>query len=440
MLSTSSPTTTALLPLLLLLTGVCKFSHAFLPCPLVVSSSSLRGQYHANVLQQQHGPQQHQRQQQHQQFVTTTTTTTSTRLYDASFGPWRDSLDDNNHPDDFDVEAARERLESLVLDTGGAGAGGAGAGGKSSSGEKTTTSGDSTSAAASRFSQSSSSPSSSQSPLFSFASLDQHNENIKNINNDNDNIFPFTLPRRRTVLTSIERERREAEIQLLSRLAQGDDVLVEIWALWFQERGPQAAARLVQAEELMTMTTSSSTSTSTPSSPSSSTNNSNPEQQVRFRIAEMVLLNLIREYGVDWSEPMNRLATLYYKTGRLHQAARLCLLVLENKPWHFGTLSGIVMVYASLQDSNAARHWAAHRLPTFASIGPNRRRQFWVETAVAQAQESLEAAERRALNALGEPDTHHNHAFVTKPGQQRHIKNNNNNNQEVDDDDDDAWQ
>jgi hypothetical protein len=122
---------------------------------------------------------------------------------------------------------------------------------------------------------------------------------------------------------------------------------------------------------------------------------------------------------------------LYYMTGRFAQAVRACQLVLENKPWHFGTLSGIVMVYASLQDSHHARHFAAHRLPTFASIGPNRRRQLWVETAVAQAQQSLLDAERRAQAALGEADAH-----APRPGQRNIHKK-----MTMDQDEgDDAWQ
>jgi hypothetical protein len=80
---------------------------------------------------------------------------------------------------------------------------------------------------------------------------------------------------RRPPLTSIERERRTAEIQLLGHLTDGDEEVVsEIYNLWFSERGAGAAAVLKKADELMEQ---------------------GPERQ---REAELLLRSLIAEHGV----------------------------------------------------------------------------------------------------------------------------------------------
>ena len=181
-------------------------------------------------------------------------------------------------------------------------------------------------------------------------------------------------------LTSIERERRVAEMHLLSQLDDGDQGLSDLWTHWFQERGANAAARLLQAEEL------------TARGPRS------------WGEAEIVLRSLIRDYGVYWVEPVNRLATLYFMQGKLRESEALSKIVLKIKPWHFGALSGIVMVYAGLQDAESARMWAARRMPTFAPKGANRRRSAWVERAVRDASKSLDDAEKRLMLSFGKPD------------------------------------
>lgn len=181
-------------------------------------------------------------------------------------------------------------------------------------------------------------------------------------------------------LTTIERERREVELQLLAKLEEGDDAVDDLWTLWFGERGSVAASKLVQADEL---------------------SKRGPEY---WKQAEVILKALIAEHGVYWAEPVNRLATLYYQLGRLDEAETLCHVVLAVKPWHFGTLSNIVMIYAAKQESDNARLWAASRLPTFAPTGANRRRVAWTDKAVQSAKQSLENAEKRVQDLFGEAD------------------------------------
>ena len=150
--------------------------------------------------------------------------------------------------------------------------------------------------------------------------------------------------------------------------------------MWFAERGPQAASLLHEADALM---------------------NEGPEG---FGTAEKILRALIEDYGVYFSEPLNRLATLYHLQGRMDEALTLNKMVLAVKPWHFGALSHIVMVYAALGDNQSARQWAAFRLPTFDPEKPNKRRIRWVERAVAEAKMLLDAREDTITRAFGSSD------------------------------------
>eukprot|EP00559_Dactyliosolen_fragilissimus_P007725 CAMPEP_0184860840 /NCGR_PEP_ID=MMETSP0580-20130426/5648_1 /TAXON_ID=1118495 /ORGANISM="Dactyliosolen fragilissimus" /LENGTH=526 /DNA_ID=CAMNT_0027358095 /DNA_START=300 /DNA_END=1877 /DNA_ORIENTATION=+ len=171
--------------------------------------------------------------------------------------------------------------------------------------------------------------------------------------------------------TTIMRERREAEIHLLSSLENNDIAINDLWSLWFAERGPKAATLLLRAEELAS------------------------RGPPHWDQAEQLLWDLIEEHGHHWSEPINRLATLMYMKGNLEQSRQLCELVLQNKPWHFGALSGIVLVCAGTNDVAGARMWADRRLPPLVpEIATGSRRKLWVQRAVHDAQERLQIAER----------------------------------------------
>ena len=189
----------------------------------------------------------------------------------------------------------------------------------------------------------------------------------------------ISLPTR-PPLTTIERERRSAEIELLAQLNDGDEAQKDIWNLWFSERGPHAAKLLQQADDLIN------------------------QGAQGWNEAEEILRLLIEENGVYFPEPLNRLATLYYLQGRLEEALTLNQMVLAVKPWHFGALSHIVMVYAALHNSVAARQWASFRLPPFSPDGSGRRRARWVERAVLDATILLHEGEKSLVKAFGESD------------------------------------
>jgi tetratricopeptide (TPR) repeat protein len=182
-------------------------------------------------------------------------------------------------------------------------------------------------------------------------------------------------------LTTIERARRHAEMELLKKLnSHGDEYLSEIWSLWFSERGPKAEKLLYKADTFI------------------------KEGPSGWGEAEDILQQLVDEYGVFFVEPINRLATLYYLQDKLEEAENLCKTALAVKPWHFGALSTIVMVYADFGDSENAQKWAAQRLPNLGSNVPSKRRHRWVERAVQASQKALADAEIRIVESFGESD------------------------------------
>lgn len=183
-------------------------------------------------------------------------------------------------------------------------------------------------------------------------------------------------------LTTIERERRDMEIRLLTDLAKGDEALTDLWNHWFQERGPKAAARLWKTEEMIA------------------------EGPHRYNDAERILRRLLDDFGVHWVEPISRLATLHLMQGRLKEAEELYMIVLAVKPWHIGGLSGIVMALAGQKKNQDATTWAARRLPAFTPGGHNHRRIIWSQKAAKAAQDALFDAEERLKDLYGAPDAH----------------------------------
>lgn len=180
------------------------------------------------------------------------------------------------------------------------------------------------------------------------------------------------------LLSTIGRQRREVEIALLEALEFGDEPTDDLWQLWYSERGPQAHADLQELEAGLF----------------------DPKN---WSDAEARLQEMIAQHGMHFCEPLNRLATLYYMQGRYQESKKLCQLVLEQKPWHFGALSGIVMVCANLQDIQGARQWAARRLPPMVPDGTtdNERRKEWADRAVDDARQRLVEEEERIRVAFG---------------------------------------
>lgn len=327
-------------------------------------------------------------------FTTTTTMHNNrlTRLY-ATFEsnnefPNSEDDDDNNNEEeeeeddneymDYDsdiVETARKRLEDMVsipqdnMDS------------SSSSTSSTTSSSTSSSSSSSPPSSSPSMPRfGPRKPILFNNKEKEQNEKIQQTSSSSSSSQILTHKLQNLInkitpppLTTILRERKLTELTLLQSLDKSDDAVNELWALWFAERGPQAATLLLRAEELVSMGES------------------------KWSDAEELLWSLVEEHGVHWAEPVNRLATLYYLQGRMEESKELCEVVLQSKPWHFGALSGIVLVCAGMNDVSGARLWADRRLPPLLPQHTSGdRRAVWVRRACVDATNCLERAEKRS--------------------------------------------
>jgi len=193
-------------------------------------------------------------------------------------------------------------------------------------------------------------------------------------------------------LSTIERDVRTAEIEMLERLKEDDTPVPQLWDLWYSQRGGEALGRLRQADQLMADPTS-------------------------WQDCEDSLKLLVMEYSIYFVEPLNRLATLYYLQGRMEASYHLCrLIVMHLKPWHFGALAGIVQVCLALGNRDEARYWATKRLPTAAANtgappfdgGPaNPRRLAWVKDMVDTAKQMMKEAEKTTQLQFGTPDDYY---------------------------------
>merc|ERR1711862_437661 len=97
------------------------------------------------------------------------------------------------------------------------------------------------------------------------------------------------------------------------------------------------------------------------------------------------------------------MGTLLYQQGRLHESKVVCENVLSVKPWHFGALSGIVLVCAGLNDKVNADIWASRRLPP---LNVPERRSDWVDMNVKEINGMLSEKEGSDQTIAGlNPDT-----------------------------------
>ena len=184
--------------------------------------------------------------------------------------------------------------------------------------------------------------------LLGVSSQDNNNNNDDGATSQSSSSDLLSLPlsewkrdiKKTPLLTSIGRERLETEIALLEQLGESDEPIPQLWDLWYSSRGPKAAQELMATERLVAQ-----------------------GQPGAWKEAEELLRALIAREGIHWVEPVNRLATLMFLQSRYEDSLELCLLVLQLKPWHFGALSGIVMVYQGLQDNENMMTYALQRMP-----------------------------------------------------------------------------
>jgi tetratricopeptide (TPR) repeat protein len=77
----------------------------------------------------------------------------------------------------------------------------------------------------------------------------------------------------------------------------------------------------------------------------------------------------IIESKPDFAEGWNKRATLYYLTGELRRSLADCNEVMKRNRYHFGALSGYMLIYVRLEDYERALEYARRAL----DVNPNLR-------------------------------------------------------------------
>lgn len=145
-------------------------------------------------------------------------------------------------------------------------------------------------------------------------------------------------------LTAMGRERLQTEIALLESLANSNQGVPALWDLWYNWGGPDSQ-QLYDAEGLILA------------------------GDVERHQAEAILCQLIDEqqqqgrYHIQWVEPLNRLAYIYYLEEKYYESRVLYEVVLSIKPWHFGARSTIVLALKAMQEPTLMWDHARKAMP-----------------------------------------------------------------------------
>jgi hypothetical protein len=143
-------------------------------------------------------------------------------------------------------------------------------------------------------------------------------------------------------LTTIEQIRLQKEIEYIRMVQYNDEMITQLSDFWMNERGTKAASKLHDVDVLI-----------------------NTGGVYSWTMAEKILVTIINQYGFFWVEPIHKLATLYYVQGHLTAAKVLFQIVLYIKPWHIGSISTLVKTYSDLDDHDSATILASRRLPMY---------------------------------------------------------------------------
>ena len=108
-------------------------------------------------------------------------------------------------------------------------------------------------------------------------------------------------------LTAGMKRIKEAELVLLEHLETSDDSIDPIVDLWTCER--EDGAPILRAME----------------------DHCSPG----LRAEEKELRHMIEYYGMEWAEPMARLALILFTRGEYEESSDWCERCLQVKPWHF---------------------------------------------------------------------------------------------------------
>ena len=132
---------------------------------------------------------------------------------------------------------------------------------------------------------------------------------------------PWRKQQPQPLCTPAEEEALVEQLRAATEVAVLDSIIEQLWECWLSEEGVVARQFLDSGTELM--------------------------QSGKLSAAARVFQTAVKQYP-QWMEATNKLATVYFLQEKLHESAKLCRVVLEKKPYHFGAASGLVQVLLRL--------------------------------------------------------------------------------------------
>lgn len=184
--------------------------------------------------------------------------------------------------------------------------------------------------------------------------------------------------------TASSRRRRLVEIDLLSSLNDSDSAVDKLMMMWMVERGDVTSAqRLRDMEQLCSN---------------------------GLVVEEAALRDMISDYGMDWPEPMSRLAAVLYYKGNSEESMIWANRVLQVKPWHFEAVQLQLLNCLRLRQDeedlqlggDGVEIWkfARQALPPLNPATNHAARRKWTDRALTEARRSFNQAEAQLHQML----------------------------------------
>jgi hypothetical protein len=172
--------------------------------------------------------------------------------------------------------------------------------------------------------------------------------------------------------TASSRRRRLVEMELLESLQDSNEAIDYLMTLWMVERGAGPKERLQAMEHICSD---------------------------GLVLEEATLRDMIHEYGMDWPEPMSRLAAILYFKGNSDESMVWANRVLTVKPWHLEAVQLQILNCLRLKNDASAEVWkfARQALPPLNSNTNNAARRRWSDRALLEARRSFDQAEAQLL-------------------------------------------
>ena len=219
--------------------------------------------------------------------------------------------------------------------------------------------------------------------------VDTIKNKLKEFNDDPMNFYPR--------LTTMGRQRLEAEIKVLESLKYSNNGIVELTNIWNSGGygGAYNCYKSMMRIEMKIMTIQNVVS--------NLSNEQAPQPNEAWKLVQHDLEQLIVEHDYMWTEPIFKLGMLYLNQGLYSDAYVLFQYVLMYKPWHVGALDGMITTCSNLNLFFENEYWKSKMIPPLLDENDyecRRRRTKWVNDVIDVATEQLQRKDYSDLSLV----------------------------------------